>query len=75
MQNSLIEITEALKKEYNEKLSKVVGFDSIISELQCSFCGKQVSEVEKLVAGNRVYICNECITISNEIIQIGKELA
>lgn len=75
MQNSLIEITEALKKEYNEKLYKVVGFDSTISELQCSFCGKPVSEVYKLVAGNRVYICDECITTCNEIIQISKELA
>jgi ATP-dependent Clp protease ATP-binding subunit ClpX len=30
-------------------------------ELNCSFCGKVKSEVERLVAGPGVYICNECI--------------
>ena len=33
----------------------------IIEELNCSFCGKAKSEVERLVAGPSVYICNECI--------------
>lgn len=30
-------------------------------ELHCSFCGKAKTEVERLVAGPGVYICNECI--------------
>ncbi len=30
-------------------------------ELNCSFCGKAKSDVERLVAGPGVYICNECI--------------
>lgn len=30
--------------------------------LNCSFCGKNRDDVEKLVAGPSVYICNECIT-------------
>lgn len=29
--------------------------------LYCSFCGKAKSEVERLIAGPGVYICNECI--------------
>jgi ribosomal protein L37AE/L43A len=29
--------------------------------LQCSFCGKQKQEVEKLIAGSSVFICNECV--------------
>jgi hypothetical protein len=28
--------------------------------LRCSFCGKSDSEVAKLVAGPRVYICDVC---------------
>tara|TARA_R110000744_G_scaffold142707_6_gene254430 strand:- start:624 stop:1898 length:1275 start_codon:yes stop_codon:yes gene_type:complete len=36
--------------------------------LNCSFCSKNRDEVEKLVAGPGVYICNECITISYEIL-------
>ncbi|SMN14228.1 ATP-dependent Clp protease ATP-binding subunit ClpX [uncultured Candidatus Thioglobus sp.] len=30
-------------------------------KLNCSFCGKAKSEVDRLVAGPSVYICNECI--------------
>lgn len=38
------------------------------TELNCSFCGKSRDSVEKLIAGPNVYICNECITISYEIL-------
>jgi ClpX C4-type zinc finger len=32
--------------------------------LRCSFCQKSEDEVEKLVAGPHVYICNECVAIA-----------
>lgn len=38
------------------------------NDLRCSFCGKPRSEADKLIAGPRVYICNECIDICNEIL-------
>jgi antitoxin HigA-1 len=34
----------------------------------CSFCGKQQSEVELLVAGPGVSICTECVEMCNEVI-------
>ena len=34
----------------------------------CSFCGRSGDEVEKLVAGPGVYICNECIEVCKDII-------
>jgi hypothetical protein len=34
----------------------------------CSFCGKPNTEVERLVAGPGVYICNECVALSQQII-------
>lgn len=34
----------------------------------CSFCGKSQREVKKLVAGPSVYICEECVSLCNEII-------
>ena len=37
-------------------------------KLNCNFCGKSRDQVEKLIAGPNVYICNECITISYEIL-------
>jgi hypothetical protein len=38
------------------------------SDLSCSFCGKRQDQVEKLVAGPKVYICNECVGLCNDII-------
>ncbi|MCX5773926.1 MAG: ATP-dependent Clp protease ATP-binding subunit ClpX [Fusobacteria bacterium] len=35
---------------------------------RCSFCGKEESEVERLIAGNNTYICNECIEACYEMI-------
>lgn len=37
-------------------------------EVRCSFCGKSQSQVRKIVAGNGVYICDECIEVSQKII-------
>ncbi len=33
-----------------------------------SFCGKAQHEVSKIIAGPGVYICNECIDLSSEIL-------
>ena len=38
-------------------------------KVRCSFCGKQRSEVKKLIAGPNVYICNECVELCREIVQ------
>lgn len=37
--------------------------------LNCSFCGKSRDSVEKLIAGPNVYICNECVVLSYNIVQ------
>lgn len=36
-------------------------------QLSCSFCGKKETEISKLVAGPKVYICNECVTLASRI--------
>ncbi len=36
--------------------------------LSCSFCGMSQKEVKKLIAGPSVFICDECISLCNEII-------
>ena len=38
------------------------------SGLYCSFCGKGQEDVRKLIAGPTAYICDECITLCNDII-------
>lgn len=37
-------------------------------ELRCSFCGKSQKEVEKLIAGQGVYICDECVRVCDDIL-------
>ena len=35
---------------------------------RCSFCGKTKDSVKKFISGPQVYICNECISLCNEIL-------
>lgn len=37
--------------------------------LKCSFCGKSQKQVQQLIAGPQIYICDECVTLCNEIIE------
>ncbi len=36
--------------------------------LECSFCQKSQRDVKKLIAGPKVYICDECVGLCNDII-------
>jgi len=38
------------------------------TNLTCSFCGKNRNSVDKLIAGPNVYICNECVKLSYDIV-------
>ena len=42
-------------------------------EIKCAFCGKTQDQVKKMIAGNGVYICNECVDLCKQIID--QELA
>ncbi|WP_207262310.1 ATP-dependent Clp protease ATP-binding subunit ClpX [Desulfovibrio sp. Huiquan2017] len=37
------------------------------SDLCCSFCSKTQAEVQRLIAGPDVYICDECVALCNDI--------
>jgi ATP-dependent Clp protease ATP-binding subunit ClpX len=43
--------------------------DTKDKNLNCNFCGKSRDQVEKLIAGPSVYICDECITLSYDIVK------
>ncbi|WP_138069156.1 ATP-dependent Clp protease ATP-binding subunit ClpX [Streptococcus pseudoporcinus] len=51
----------------------MAGNRSTDIKVHCSFCGKSQDEVKKIIAGNNVFICNECVALSQEIIK--EELA
>lgn len=46
-----------------------------VRNVKCSFCGRKENEVERMVSGPDVYICNECVTLCNEILneELGME--
>jgi hypothetical protein len=37
--------------------------------LRCSFCKKSDKEVEKLLGGPKVYICDACVGVCNKILE------
>jgi ClpX C4-type zinc finger protein len=37
--------------------------------LRCSFCSKSANEVEKLLGGPKVYICDACVGVCNRILE------
>jgi len=39
------------------------------TEVACSFCGKGYNQVEKLITGPSVHICNECVVLCNEVLE------
>lgn len=39
------------------------------NQYKCSFCGKSQDEVRKLIAGPGVFICDECVSLCNSIIE------
>lgn len=38
-------------------------------QLRCSFCNKTQEQVKKLIAGQNVYICDECVEVCSEIVE------
>jgi ATP-dependent Clp protease ATP-binding subunit ClpX len=37
------------------------------SDPRCSFCGRSHNQVEKIITGPSVHICNECVKLCNEV--------
>ena len=44
------------------------------NDLHCSFCGREKSEVGKLIAGTDGYICNECIELCHSMLEDSGEI-
>ena len=35
---------------------------------RCSFCGRSANQVDKIITGPSVHICNECVKLCNEVL-------
>ncbi len=40
---------------------------------RCSFCAKPHTDVERMIAGPGVYICNECVALCDEILALAAD--
>lgn len=45
------------------------NFSDGLPPLKCSFCGKDETQVNRLIAGPGVFICNECVRLCDEILE------
>ena len=62
-ENKSIEYDLGIRREEAEN-SDVIEADV----LRCTFCGKPVSKVRRLIAGPSSLICNECVELCKEIL-------
>ena len=51
------------------------GNDSSTITLRCSFCGKPQNLVDRMIAGNHAYICDECVKLCMEIVSEPENLS
>ena len=43
--------------------------DDIEKKVRCSFCGKPQDQVEKMISGPGVYICDSCVELCMDIVE------
>ena len=43
--------------------------------ITCSFCGRSQDEVSRMIAGNDVYICDNCINLCSSILEDEKKVS
>jgi ATP-dependent protease Clp ATPase subunit len=41
------------------------------SKVRCSFCNVSQIDTKKLVAGNGVYVCDQCIEVGEDVVRTG----
>lgn len=51
-----------------EEATIITMNNNILNDVYCSFCGKSQDEVNKIIAGPDVYICDECVELCRTII-------
>jgi predicted SprT family Zn-dependent metalloprotease len=60
--------------EVKDSIRPNIDRETGLEYLRCSFCGKTQKEVRRLIAGpGGVYICNECVAVSTEVIAAERE--
>lgn len=60
---------EHMANEVKEIEKQLALMDNSV-DAKCSFCGKRVDQVKRMIAGpNSVYICDDCVALCNEVLE------
>lgn len=67
----LVECCRVMLRRKNDiaRLTSYTSSVSVRQTLYCSFCKKPQHAVKKLIAGDDVFICDECVELCNEVIR------
>ncbi|EFE9806104.1 TPA: carboxylate--amine ligase [Escherichia coli] len=67
----LVECSRVILRRKNDIARLTSGAPSVSASptLYCSFCNKSQYTVKKLIAGEDVFICDECVDVCNRIIR------
>jgi hypothetical protein len=64
-----------LQSAFYKTIEKAKRYDELLKphhfrddRLHCSFCGKSQDNVEILIAGGNVYICDECVGLCVDLV-------
>ncbi|EGH9954551.1 carboxylate--amine ligase [Escherichia coli] len=57
------------RKDDITRLTSYTSSVSVRRTLYCSFCKKSQHAIKKLIAGDDVFICDECVEVCNSIIR------
>ncbi len=76
---SLREIADALGLSY-QRVHEIVDVSagkgavkpSAEARQHCSFCGRPAPEVRKLIAGPAVFICDDCVELTQQVLDTGE---
>ncbi len=61
------------RKDDITRLTSYTSSVSVRRTLYCSFCKKPQHAVKKLIAGDDVFICDECVEVCNSVIREEQE--
>lgn len=68
-----LKASERVNSDFVVPIAKFAGSRrSGANTMHCSFCGKSQHEVRKMVAGQSVFICDECAELVAEIVGSAK---
>ncbi|EGA1175777.1 carboxylate--amine ligase [Escherichia coli] len=67
----LVECCRVMLRRKNDiaRLTSYTSSVSVRQTLYCSFCKKPQHAVKQLIAGDDVFICDECVELCNEVIR------